>query len=82
MTSGSPEIGRCSVCRRTARLEHGGCAACGSRLGHRFVELAARVRRDRRFAAMVLDAIRDPVHKELFVQHFGSEENCAPKRQS
>ncbi len=31
---------------------------------------------------MVLDAIRDPVHKELFVQHFGSEENCAPKRQS
>jgi len=75
VTSGSPEIGRCSVCRRMARLEHGGCADCGSRLGRRFVELAARVRTDPRFAAMILEAIQDPVHKELFVQHFGSEGN-------
>ena len=75
MSGGSTEIGRCSVCQRMARLNHGGCADCGSRLGRRFVELAARVRRDHKLAAMILEAIRDPVHKELFVQHFGSEGN-------
>lgn len=65
------EIGPCSVCRRIGRLERAGCARCVNRLGLRFVELAARVRGDPRFAAMVLESIRNPKHRDWFRELFG-----------
>lgn len=72
------EIGACSVCRRTTRLEYGGCAECVARCGSRFVELAARVRTDPWFAAAVLGAIQEPAHRRIFVEYFGAEEDCSP----
>lgn len=75
-----PEIGHCSVCQRMARLEHQGCSDCYARFGQRFLEVAARVRSDAKFAAMVLDAIQDPAHKKLFVQYFGADGDCPPPR--
>lgn len=74
------EIGRCSVCQRMARLDRGGCRECFERYGVRFVEVAARVRREPKLAGMVLEAIRDPAHRELFVRYFGADGDCAPPR--
>ncbi|MCC6651553.1 MAG: hypothetical protein IT348_10440 [Candidatus Eisenbacteria bacterium] len=72
------EIGACSVCRRTTRLDHSGCAECVARFGARFVELAARVRRDPQFAEAVLEALQEPSHRKLFVEYFGADEDCSP----
>ncbi|MBK7585817.1 MAG: hypothetical protein IPI67_37225 [Myxococcales bacterium] len=72
------EIGPCSVCRRTARLKHCGCAGCVTRFGERFVELAARVRRDRWFAAMCLEAIQDEDHRQIFIDYFGADGDRPP----
>lgn len=68
------------MCRRAARLEHHGCADCTAKYGERFVEVAARVRRDPQLAAMVLAAIEEPSHKELFVRYFGADGDVAPPK--
>ncbi len=72
------EIGACSVCRRTARLDHGGCAGCVARFGERFVALAKRVRSDPRFAAMCLEAIQDEDHRQIFIDYFGADGDRPP----
>jgi hypothetical protein len=72
------EIGSCSVCRRTARLDHGGCAECVTKFGVRFTELAARVRRDPHFAEAVLEAIQEPSHRKIFVEYFVADGDCSP----
>lgn len=71
-------IGPCPVCRRAARLDRAGCAECVDRFGERFVELAARVRGDPRFAAAVLAAIEEPSHRKLFMEYFGAAEDRPP----
>lgn len=72
------EIGPCSVCRKAAKLDQGGCSECVTKFGARFVELATRVRRDPRFAAAVLGAIQEPAHQKIFLEYFGADGNCSP----
>ncbi|MBI3201576.1 MAG: hypothetical protein HYZ29_08540 [Myxococcales bacterium] len=72
------EIGRCSICVRTASLEHHGCPDCLARFGPRFAELAARVRKDPRFASMCFEAIVDADHRRIFLDYFGADGDRPP----
>lgn len=71
-------IGPCSVCQCTAKLEKHGCSECVANFGARFTELAARVRKNPRFAAAVLEAIQEPSHRRIFIEYFGASGDRAP----
>jgi hypothetical protein len=73
-----PSLGNCVVGNRTARLEQPACSRCLARFGVRRAELAARIRRDPRFAEICLSALQSWARR-AFTEYFGAVSVPAPR---